>query len=126
MCDLPFVCVFLCSNPKVQIEAIEGGALQKLLVILATEQPQAVKKKVSEQGSASGPSHFHSAGTHTRAGGAFAHPGHPGGSQPPRSVCPHLGAGLDAAALPGGKVGVPAAGTGLGGQQRQELTFGRS
>ncbi|KYO39219.1 nucleotide exchange factor SIL1 isoform A [Alligator mississippiensis] len=33
------------SNPKVQIEAIEGGALQKLLVILATEQPLAVKKK---------------------------------------------------------------------------------
>ncbi|KFW73974.1 Nucleotide exchange factor SIL1, partial [Phalacrocorax carbo] len=27
----------LSSNPKVQIEAIEGGALQKLLVILATE-----------------------------------------------------------------------------------------
>lgn len=35
----------LSSNPKVQIEAIEGGALQKLLVIVATEQPQAVKKK---------------------------------------------------------------------------------
>ncbi|XP_059716327.1 nucleotide exchange factor SIL1 isoform X4 [Haemorhous mexicanus] len=33
------------SNPKVQIEAIEGGALQKLLVILATEQPLAVRKK---------------------------------------------------------------------------------
>ncbi|XP_051486748.1 nucleotide exchange factor SIL1 isoform X3 [Apus apus] len=33
------------SNPRVQIEAIEGGALQKLLVILATEQPLAVKKK---------------------------------------------------------------------------------
>lgn len=42
---------FFCSNPKVQIEAIEGGALQKLLVIVATEQPQAVKKKVSRQGS---------------------------------------------------------------------------
>lgn len=41
----------LSSNPKVQIEAIEGGALQKLLVIVATEQPQAVKKKVSRQGS---------------------------------------------------------------------------
>ncbi|KFV48908.1 Nucleotide exchange factor SIL1, partial [Gavia stellata] len=40
----------LSSNPKVQIEAIEGGALQKLLVILATEQPLAVKKKVSGQG----------------------------------------------------------------------------
>ncbi|TRZ14965.1 hypothetical protein HGM15179_012141 [Zosterops borbonicus] len=35
----------LSSNPKVQIEAIEGGALQKLMVILATEQPLAVKKK---------------------------------------------------------------------------------
>ncbi|XP_009904567.2 nucleotide exchange factor SIL1 [Dryobates pubescens] len=35
----------LSSNPRVQIEAIEGGALQKLLVILATEQPLAVKKK---------------------------------------------------------------------------------
>ncbi|KAI1233978.1 Nucleotide exchange factor SIL1, partial [Lamprotornis superbus] len=36
----------LSSNPKVQIEAMEGGALQKLLVILATEQPLAVRKKV--------------------------------------------------------------------------------
>ncbi|NXC29539.1 SIL1 factor, partial [Campylorhamphus procurvoides] len=35
----------LSSNPKVQIEAIEGGVLQKLLVILATEQPLAVRKK---------------------------------------------------------------------------------
>nr|XP_031361912.1 nucleotide exchange factor SIL1 [Lonchura striata domestica] len=35
----------LSSNPKVQIEAIEGGALQKLLVILATDQPLAVRKK---------------------------------------------------------------------------------
>ncbi|XP_025926440.1 nucleotide exchange factor SIL1 isoform X4 [Apteryx rowi] len=35
----------LSSNPKVQVEAIEGGALQKFLVILATEQPLAVKKK---------------------------------------------------------------------------------
>ncbi|XP_012374859.1 nucleotide exchange factor SIL1 isoform X8 [Dasypus novemcinctus] len=34
------------SNPKVQVEAVEGGALQKLLVILATEQPLAAKKKV--------------------------------------------------------------------------------
>ncbi|KAB0362079.1 hypothetical protein FD754_006235 [Muntiacus muntjak] len=32
-------------NPKVQVEAIEGGALQKLLVILATEQPLTTKKK---------------------------------------------------------------------------------
>ncbi|XP_031221208.1 nucleotide exchange factor SIL1 isoform X1 [Mastomys coucha] len=34
------------SNPKVQVEAIEGGALQKLLVILATDQPLPAKKKV--------------------------------------------------------------------------------
>ncbi|XP_012996581.1 nucleotide exchange factor SIL1 isoform X3 [Cavia porcellus] len=34
------------SNPKVQVEAIEGGALQKLLVILATDQPLTAKKKV--------------------------------------------------------------------------------
>ncbi|XP_021567224.1 nucleotide exchange factor SIL1 [Carlito syrichta] len=40
-----FLC-FLSSNPKVQVEAIEGGALQKLLVLLATEQPLTVKKKV--------------------------------------------------------------------------------
>ncbi|XP_055287232.1 nucleotide exchange factor SIL1 isoform X4 [Moschus berezovskii] len=33
------------SNPKVQVEAIDGGALQKLLVILATEQPLTTKKK---------------------------------------------------------------------------------
>ncbi|XP_065411951.1 nucleotide exchange factor SIL1 isoform X2 [Chrysemys picta bellii] len=36
----------LSSNPKVQVEAIEGGALQKLMVILATEQPLSVKKKM--------------------------------------------------------------------------------
>nr|XP_033783542.1 nucleotide exchange factor SIL1 isoform X2 [Geotrypetes seraphini] len=35
----------LSSNPKVQVEAIEGGALQKLLLILGTEQPLPVKKK---------------------------------------------------------------------------------
>ncbi|XP_075457743.1 nucleotide exchange factor SIL1 isoform X2 [Ascaphus truei] len=35
----------LASNPRVQIKAFEGGALQKLLVILATEQPISVKKK---------------------------------------------------------------------------------
>lgn len=35
------------SNPKVQVEAIEGGALQKLLVILATDQPLPAKKKAS-------------------------------------------------------------------------------
>ncbi|KAJ1085212.1 hypothetical protein NDU88_005345 [Pleurodeles waltl] len=35
----------LSSNPKVQIKAVEGGALQKLLVILATGQPLPVKKK---------------------------------------------------------------------------------
>ncbi|XP_029403088.1 nucleotide exchange factor SIL1 isoform X1 [Mus pahari] len=34
------------SNPKVQVEAIEGGALQKLLVLLATDQPLPTKKKV--------------------------------------------------------------------------------
>uniref|UniRef100_A0A2K6F1W3 Nucleotide exchange factor SIL1 n=2 Tax=Propithecus coquereli TaxID=379532 RepID=A0A2K6F1W3_PROCO len=34
------------SNPRVQVEAVEGGALQKLLVILATEQPLTAKKKV--------------------------------------------------------------------------------
>nr|XP_008113583.1 PREDICTED: nucleotide exchange factor SIL1 isoform X1 [Anolis carolinensis] len=33
------------SNPRVQVAAIEGGALQKLLVILATDQSLAVKKK---------------------------------------------------------------------------------
>ncbi|XP_043924944.1 nucleotide exchange factor SIL1 [Protopterus annectens] len=33
------------SNPKVQIEAVDGGALQKLLVLLATEQSVAIKKK---------------------------------------------------------------------------------
>lgn len=43
--SLAFLC-FPPSNPKVQVEAIEGGALQKLLVILATEQPLTVKKKV--------------------------------------------------------------------------------
>lgn len=40
-------CASFHSNPKVQVEAIEGGALQKLLVILATEQPLTAKKKVS-------------------------------------------------------------------------------
>ncbi|XP_067899361.1 nucleotide exchange factor SIL1 [Heterodontus francisci] len=35
----------LSGNPKVQIEAIEAGALQKLLVLLATDQPVAMKKK---------------------------------------------------------------------------------
>ncbi|XP_069340193.1 nucleotide exchange factor SIL1 [Eulemur rufifrons] len=34
------------SNPRVQVEAVEGGALQKLLVVLATEHPLATKKKV--------------------------------------------------------------------------------
>ncbi|KAH0621913.1 hypothetical protein JD844_023657 [Phrynosoma platyrhinos] len=33
------------SNPRVQVAAIEGGTLQKLLVILATDQSLAVKKK---------------------------------------------------------------------------------
>ncbi|XP_026524347.1 nucleotide exchange factor SIL1-like isoform X2 [Notechis scutatus] len=36
----------LSSNPRVQVAAIQGGALQKLLVILATDQSLAVKKKV--------------------------------------------------------------------------------
>ncbi|XP_060693007.1 nucleotide exchange factor SIL1 isoform X3 [Hemiscyllium ocellatum] len=36
----------LSGNPKVQIEAIEAGALQKLLILLATDQPVAMKKKV--------------------------------------------------------------------------------
>ncbi|KAJ7341531.1 hypothetical protein JRQ81_005739 [Phrynocephalus forsythii] len=35
----------LSSNPRVQVAAIEGGALQKLLVILATDPSLAVKKK---------------------------------------------------------------------------------
>ncbi|XP_078406684.1 nucleotide exchange factor SIL1 [Cetorhinus maximus] len=35
----------LSGNPKVQIEAIEAGALQKLLILLATDQPVAIKKK---------------------------------------------------------------------------------
>ncbi|XP_078087370.1 nucleotide exchange factor SIL1 isoform X2 [Mustelus asterias] len=35
----------LSGNPKVQIEAIEAGALQKLLILLATDQPLAIKKK---------------------------------------------------------------------------------
>ncbi|XP_053318605.1 nucleotide exchange factor SIL1 [Spea bombifrons] len=35
----------LASNPKVQIKAFEGGVLQKLLAVLATEQPVSVKKK---------------------------------------------------------------------------------
>ncbi|KAG1930097.1 nucleotide exchange factor SIL1-like [Pimephales promelas] len=34
------------SNPSVQVEAAEGGALQKLLTLLATQRPMAVKKKV--------------------------------------------------------------------------------
>ncbi|XP_041096255.1 nucleotide exchange factor SIL1 [Polyodon spathula] len=35
----------LSSNPVVQVESVEGGALQKLLLLLATEQPLPVKKK---------------------------------------------------------------------------------
>ncbi|XP_073676436.1 nucleotide exchange factor SIL1 [Garra rufa] len=34
------------SNPSVQVVAIEGGALQKLLTLLATQRPVTVKKKV--------------------------------------------------------------------------------
>ncbi|MBN3320681.1 SIL1 factor, partial [Atractosteus spatula] len=33
------------SNPRVQVEAVEGGALQKLLLLLATDRPLSVKKK---------------------------------------------------------------------------------
>ncbi|XP_052005767.1 nucleotide exchange factor SIL1 isoform X1 [Xyrauchen texanus] len=33
------------SNPSVQVEAVEGGGLQKLLTLLATQRPMAVKKK---------------------------------------------------------------------------------
>eukprot|EP00062_Callorhinchus_milii_P007108 gi/632948390/ref/XP_007889572.1/ PREDICTED: nucleotide exchange factor SIL1 isoform X2 [Callorhinchus milii] len=35
----------LSSNPRVQVEAMEGGALQKLLVLMATDQTMRVKKK---------------------------------------------------------------------------------
>ncbi|XP_069755275.1 nucleotide exchange factor SIL1 isoform X2 [Narcine bancroftii] len=35
----------LSGNPKVQIEAMEAGTLHKLLVLLATDHPMAVKKK---------------------------------------------------------------------------------
>ncbi|XP_060088960.1 nucleotide exchange factor SIL1 isoform X2 [Heteronotia binoei] len=35
----------LSSNPRVQVAAVDGGALQKLLLILATDQLLAVKKK---------------------------------------------------------------------------------
>lgn len=55
---------FLCfppSNPKVQVEAIEGGALQKLLVILATEQPLPAKKKVGFCSLLPSPQHTHGA-----------------------------------------------------------------
>ncbi|TRY60141.1 hypothetical protein DNTS_006450 [Danionella cerebrum] len=34
------------ANPSVQVEAVEGGALQKLLMLLATQRPITVKKKV--------------------------------------------------------------------------------
>ncbi|KAJ8281753.1 hypothetical protein COCON_G00042720 [Conger conger] len=34
------------SNPHVQVEAVEGGALQQLLTLLATERPMGVKKKL--------------------------------------------------------------------------------
>ena len=35
-----------CSNPVVQVKAVESGALQLLLTALATAQPLRVKKKV--------------------------------------------------------------------------------
>lgn len=34
------------SNPAVQGEVVESGALQKLLTLLATQRPLGVKKKV--------------------------------------------------------------------------------
>lgn len=36
----------LCSNPVVQVNAVESGALQTLLTMLATAHPLSVKKKV--------------------------------------------------------------------------------
>ncbi|KAB0393926.1 hypothetical protein E2I00_012528, partial [Balaenoptera physalus] len=45
-CKVLLSCASPSSNPKVQVEAIEGGALQKLLVVLATEQSLTAKKKV--------------------------------------------------------------------------------
>ncbi|KAM6953298.1 nucleotide exchange factor SIL1 [Aplochiton taeniatus] len=36
----------LASNPMVQVEAMESGALQRLLTLLASTQPMSVKKKV--------------------------------------------------------------------------------
>ncbi|XP_018589357.2 nucleotide exchange factor SIL1 [Scleropages formosus] len=36
----------LSGNPRVQVEAVEGGALQKLITLLATDRPLSVKKKV--------------------------------------------------------------------------------
>ncbi|MFT7810172.1 nucleotide exchange factor SIL1 [Arapaima gigas] len=36
----------LSSNPRVQVEAVEGGVLQKLITLLATDRPLSVKKKV--------------------------------------------------------------------------------
>lgn len=35
-----------CSNPVVQVKAMESGALQTLLTTLATAEPLSVKKKV--------------------------------------------------------------------------------
>lgn len=35
-----------CSNPVVQVKAVESGALQTLLTVLATVEPLRVKKKV--------------------------------------------------------------------------------
>lgn len=40
------VVLMSCSNPAVQVKAVEGGALQTLLTMLATTQPLRVKKKV--------------------------------------------------------------------------------
>lgn len=41
-----YLVFFVVSNPSVQVEALEAGALQKLLTLLASPQPMSVKKKV--------------------------------------------------------------------------------
>lgn len=42
-----------CSNPVVQVKAVESGALQTLLTVLATVEPFRVKKKVVTSSSSS-------------------------------------------------------------------------
>lgn len=41
-----FVCY---SNPVVQVKAVDSGALQMLLTLLASSQPLRVKKKVDDE-----------------------------------------------------------------------------